>query len=113
MIRKVIILTMLISGSASANLHIWKEREFTAYTDMTEVQFLLKNKYNKKADYYLRIDDKTFNSKITLDPQQEVSLNVRVKTPAGKISKKKICTRMMNNTPNSYEVCSNIRLKRY
>ncbi|WP_221072134.1 hypothetical protein [Vibrio alfacsensis] len=113
MIRKAIILTMLISSSSSANLHIWNKRDYKSYTDMSDVEFVLKNKYHKKADYYLRIDDKRFDNKITLEPEQEIALNVRVKTPPGETTKKKICTRMVTGTPHSYEVCSNITLIRY
>lgn len=71
------------------------------------------NRYSKPADYYLRIDDKEFPNKVRLDANQEIELDINVKTPAGQTTKKKICTRMVTDSPNSYEVCTNLKFKRF
>ncbi|MGF1752762.1 hypothetical protein L4C33_04095 [Vibrio makurazakiensis] len=111
----VIILAAIVGFSlpAYANVHVWNNKDFQAYSDKTEVRFMLINKYDQQADYYLRIDDKSFPNKLVLGPNQEIELNINVKTPAGKKTKKKICTRMVTDSPNSYEVCTNIKFKRY
>ena len=111
----ILILSALLTMSlpAMANLHVWDNKQFQAYSDKAEVKFTLVNKYNKKADYYLRIDNKSFPNKLSLGPNQDIELNIHVKTPAGQKTKKKICTRMVTDSPNSYEVCTNIKFERY
>lgn len=87
----ILILSALLTMSlpAMANLHVWDQKQFQAYSDKTEVKFTLINKYNKKADYYLRIDNKPFPNKLSLGPNQDIELNINVKTPAGQKTKKK------------------------
>ena len=110
----IIAAALLLSSSlANANVHKWKNTEFQTYSDKTQVRFLLVNRYTKQADYYLRIDDKEFPNKIQLAANQEIELDINVKTPAGQTTKKKICTRMVTDSPNSYEVCTNLKFKRY
>lgn len=104
---------LLSSSIASANVHKWKNTEFQTYSDKTQVRFLLVNRYSKAADYYLRIDEKEFPNKVRLNANQEIELDINVKTPAGQTTKKKICTRMVTDSPNSYEVCTNLKFKRF
>ncbi|MEL0611464.1 hypothetical protein V8Z71_24790, partial [Vibrio echinoideorum] len=62
------------------------------------MRFLIVNRYTKQADYYLRIDDKEFPNKITLNASQELELDINVKTPASQTTKKKICRRMVTDS---------------
>ena len=96
-----------------ANVHKWQNKEFQSYSDKTQVSFVLVNRYNKPADYYLRIDNKSFPDKISLGPNQKIELDISVNTPPGKTTDKLVCTRMVSDSPNSYEVCSTLHFKRF
>ncbi|GLR74150.1 hypothetical protein [Aliivibrio sifiae] len=109
----IVFLFLFSTTFAQANVHKWKNKTFETYSDKTQVQFVLVNRYNQSADYYLRIDNKSFPTKLTLKPNQEIELDITVKTPPSQTTKKKVCTRMVSDSPNSYEVCTNLSFKRH
>lgn len=101
------------SFTASANVHKWKSTEFDTYSDKTQVQFTLVNRSDVSAIYYLRIDNKEFPNEIALEPNQEIDLDISVKTPPGQTSEKLVCTKMVTDSPNTYEVCTRLKFKRF
>lgn len=107
------LLVLTASFAASANVHKWKNTSFESYSDKTQVKFTLLNRSSKNANYFLRIDDKQFPSKIPLRPNEEIDLDITVNTPAGKTSRKYVCTKMVSDSPNTYEVCTQLTFKRY
>ncbi|AYV22928.1 hypothetical protein VME0621_03722 [Vibrio mediterranei] len=109
----VCLTALAASFTASANVHKWKNTQFETYSDKTQVQFTLVNRSNVSANYYLRINEKVFNNKIELAANQEIDLDISVKTPPSKTSEKLVCTKMVTDSPNTYEVCTKLTFKRF
>lgn len=101
------------SFTANANVHKWKNTSFATYSDKTQVSFTLVNRANVPATYYLRINKKTFPNKVELAANQEIDLDISVNTPASQTSEKYVCTKMVTDSPNTYEVCTKLTFKRY
>ncbi|MCZ8485953.1 hypothetical protein O9993_11425 [Vibrio lentus] len=54
-------------------MHKWKNTEFQTYSRQNTGQVLLVNRYTKQADYYLRIDDKEFQTRSNWMQTKEMS----------------------------------------
>ncbi|MCW8348520.1 MULTISPECIES: hypothetical protein [Vibrio] len=113
LIPSIGLLMLTTSFVTQANVHKWKNTSFDAYSDKTQVKFTLLNRSNINANYFLRIDKKVFPQKIPLKPNEEIELDVTVNTPSGTTSEKYICTKMVSDSPNTYEVCTQLTFKRY
>lgn len=106
-------LSLLVTAQVSANVHRWDKTEYQTYSEKTHVSFVLINKFKKTAPFYIRIDDKKFPTKVTLEPNQEIELDITVNTPPGTTSEKLVCTLMITGEANDYETCTKLTFKRY
>ncbi|MCL9776771.1 hypothetical protein [Vibrio methylphosphonaticus] len=107
------LLILTTSFATNANVHKWKNTSFDAYSNKTQVKFTLLNRSSVDANYFLRIDNKVFPQSVPLKANEEIELDVTVNTPAGEVSEKYVCTKMVSDSPNTYEVCTQLTFKRY